>query len=149
MKNRFRIPLLLGLFIIEVILVNKCSAKAAVERDKVLNNNVEFKGYVIDFRASNNHAFGVIRLQLTESSVSVFNDTIKKGIYPYRINGGIAELYTVIPADLDYDDTFNVKSNSHEYDFESKKGHQKYIGELHIIENSSNIDFVKEKTEFK
>lgn len=102
MKNWIRFPILICLFIVMVIFINKQSEELAKERDKVLNNNVEFRGYVIDLRISNNHAFGIIQLKLTESSVNIFNDSLKNGIYPYKIVGDIAELYVV-------EDSENIK----------------------------------------
>lgn len=60
MKNWIRFPILISLFIIIVISVNINGSEDAKNRDKVLNNNVIFKGYVIDYRVSNNHRFGII-----------------------------------------------------------------------------------------
>jgi hypothetical protein len=132
-----------------VICININGAENSEKRDKVLNNNVDFKGYVIDFRTSNNHAFGVIRLQLTESSVATFNDTLKTGIYPYRINGDTAEIYTTISDGLDYYDTISVNSKSHEIEFKATKNHKKFVSELYVIEDSYNIEFVKKETQFE
>jgi hypothetical protein len=148
-KNIIKFFVLSVLFITGLLILAIISEEESLQTNKALNNNVDFKGYVIDFRTSNNHAFGVIRLQLTESSVATFNDTLKTGIYPYRINGDIAELYTTIPDGLDYYDTFKVHSNSHKFDFVSKTGHVKYTSDLFIIEDSYNIEFVKKETQFE
>lgn len=148
MKDWIRFPIMICLFIIMGICININDAENAEKRDKVLNNNIEFKGYVIDLRTSNNHAFGIIQLKLTESSVNIFNDSLKNGIYPYRIVGNIAEIYTTIPADIDYYDTISVKSKSHEINFEATKSHKKYTSELYVVEDSENIKYVKKKTLF-
>lgn len=112
-----------------------------------MNNNVIFKGYVIDYRVSNNHRFGIIQLKLTESSVNIFSDSLQNGIYPYKIFGDIAELYTTI-GDLDYNDTITVKSKSQKIIYEATREYPKYVSELNVIEDSENIKFVKKKTFF-
>jgi hypothetical protein len=142
-----QIPYLNFPIIIIVISVNINGSEDAKNRDKVLNNNVTFKGYVIDYRVSNNHRFGVIQLKLTESSVKIFNDSLQNGIYPYKIFGDIAEMYMTI-GDLDYDDTIAVKLKSQEIIYEATKDHPKYISELNVIKDSENIKFVKKKTFF-
>lgn len=149
MKNWIRFPILICVFIVLIVYSNKIEAENAEKRDSILNNDLQFKGYVVDFRTSNNHAFGLIRLKLTESSVVTFNDNLKKGIYPYRINGDIAEIYTTISDGLDYNDTISVNSKSHEIEFKETKNHKKFVSELYVIEDFDNIKFVKEKTEFQ
>lgn len=149
MKNWIRFPILICLFIVMIIYSNKIEAENTEKRDSVLNNDVQFKGYVVDFRTSNNHAFGLIRLKLTESSVNIFNDSLTTGIYPYRINGDIAEIYTTISDGLDYNDTISVNSKSHEIEFNETKNHKKFVSELYVIEDFDNIKFVKKKTEFQ
>lgn len=148
MKNALRFIILIIVFIGTIIFLSITSADEVLKRDKVLNNNVEFSGYVIDFRTSHNHAFGVIRLQVTNSSVNLFNDSLKNGIYPYKLYGDLAEIYTTIPAGLDYYDKFTVRSRSHALDFESKKDDVKYTSEIYVIESSQNIDFVRKHTQF-
>ncbi|MFC7346420.1 hypothetical protein ACFQO9_06840 [Chryseobacterium zhengzhouense] len=147
MKNWIRFPILISLFIIIVISVNINGSEDAKNRDKVLNNNVIFKGYVIDYRVSNNHRFGIIQLKLTESSVNIFSDSLQNEIYPYKIFGDIAELYTTI-GDLDYNDTITVKSKSQKIIYEATREYPKYVSELNVIEDSENIKFVKKKTFF-
>lgn len=148
MKNWIRFPILIFLFIVMIISVNITGEEAARKRDKVLNNNVSFKGYVVDYRVSNNHRFGIIQLKLTESSVNIFNDSLQSGIYPYKILGDVAEVYTTISGDLDYYDTISVKSKSEEIIYEQTKSHPKYISELNVIEDSGDIKYVKKKTLF-
>lgn len=149
MGKAFKMIILIILFIVVLLFWGIISTDEGIKRDKVLDNNVEFKGYVNDLRTSNNHRFGIIQLKLTESSVNMFIDSLENGIYPYKIIGDVAEIYTTVPADLDYNDTITVRSKSHEIEFESTKNHPKYISELHVIEYSGNIDYVKEKTLFE
>ncbi|MFL9834100.1 hypothetical protein [Chryseobacterium terrae] len=146
MKSWIRFPILICLFIVMVICININSEENTNRRNKVLNNNIEFTGYVTDLRVSNNHAFGIIQLKLTESSVNIFNDSLQSGIYPYKILGDVAEVYTTISGDLDYNDTISVKSK--EIIYEQTESHPKYISGLNVIEDSGNIKYVKKKTFF-
>ncbi|WP_295220353.1 hypothetical protein [uncultured Chryseobacterium sp.] len=149
MKKAFKMIILLILFMVVLLFLGIISTDEGIKRDKILDNSVEFKGYVNDLRTSNNHRFGIIQLKLTESSVNMFNDSLQNGIYPYKIIGDVAEIYTTLSADLDYNDTITLRSKSHEIEFESTKTHSKYISQLHVIEYSGNTDYVKEKTLFE
>lgn len=132
-----------------MLYITRTESKEVIKRDSILNNNVKFSGFVIDYKQSDNHAFGIIQLQLTNTNIKEFNKTLENKIYPYRIHENIAELYVTIPDGLQHSDVYNVDSNSHKYIFESKKRDKKYTSEIHIIEDSYNVDFVKENTIFK
>ncbi|WP_394664868.1 hypothetical protein [uncultured Chryseobacterium sp.] len=119
------------------------------QSEQYLKNNVEFEGYVTGFEQSNYHAFGVIHLKLTKSNVQKFNKTIKNNIYPYRIQGTIAELYTTIPDGLQKLDVYKVSSNTHQYTITYKSNNKSYTSDLYTIKDPYNIDFVKENTIFK
>ncbi|SIT19092.1 hypothetical protein [Chryseobacterium gambrini] len=141
--------ILLALFVVFIIYYNKSSDVAMKQSEQYLKNNVEFEGYVTGFEQSNNHAFGVIHLKLTKSNVQKFNKTIKNNIYPYRIQGTIAELYTTIPDGLQKLDVYKVSSNTHQYTITYKSNNKSYTSDLYIIKDPYNIDFVKENTIFK
>ncbi|MBT2620782.1 hypothetical protein [Chryseobacterium sp. ISL-6] len=136
-----------------VIFFKKTGAKEDIRLNNVLNNNVELNGYVTNIKQSRNHAFGIIQLRLTHSSIKEFNkslnDTVKNGIYPYRIEGSLAELYTIIPGGINEGDSVRLKScekNSHYYNVQTKQSSEGYIW---VVANSTDIDFVKENTMFK
>jgi hypothetical protein len=139
-------------FIGMVIYLNITGEEESNRINKALNNNVKFEGYIVDIKQSNNHAFGIIRLELTESSIGEFDkkikDTLKNGIYPYRIKGTQAELYTIIPDGIDEGDIVKLKSsekNCHYYNVKTKQNSEGYIW---MITNDTDIDFVKENTIF-
>ncbi len=69
--------ILLILFMVVLLFLGIISTDEGIKRDKILDNSVEFKGYVNDLRTSNNHRFGIIQLKLTESSVNMFNDSLQ------------------------------------------------------------------------
>ena len=149
MLKYLRYVVLLGFLVAVVIYYNRSSDVAMKKSSEYLHNNVEFEGYVTGFEQSDNHAFGVIHLKLTKSNTPEFNKIIKNGIYPYRINGDIAEIYTTISADLDYYDTISVNSKSHEIEFKATKSHKRYVSDLYVIEDPGNIKYVKKKTDFE
>lgn len=137
------------LFIGMIIYLKKTGTEEYAEKNKVLDNDVNFSGQVIGIKQSDNHAFGIISLQVTRSSVKDFNDKLENGIYPYRIQGNIAELYTIIPDGIQEGDIVNLKSkekNSHFYYVKTK---QKSEGYIWVITEPLDINFVKENTIFK
>lgn len=136
-----------------VIYVDRVDAEDSNRINKALNNNVKFEGYIVDIKQSRNHAFGIIRLELTESSTGEFdkkiNDTLKNGIYPYRIKGAQAELYTVIPDGIDEEDIVKLKSSEKKCHYYNVKTKQNSEGYIWMITNDTDIDFIKENTIFK
>ena len=135
-------------FIVMVLYVNSTGSKEYDEENKVMENNVSFKGFVIDIKQSNNHAFGIISLKLTESSVKEFKDSLKNGIYPYRLQGSLAELYTIIPDGINYGDSVSLKSTERNSHFYYVKTRQKSEGYIWVVTEPEDIEFVKNNTIF-
>lgn len=136
-------------FICLSIYLDKNGDEEFERKNKVLNNNINFTGYVIKINESRNHAFGIINLKLTQSNVNKFNNELPNGIYPYRIQGNIAEIYTVIPDGLNNGDIVSLKSleqNAHFYNIKTK---EKSEGLIWVVTNSTDIEFIKENTIFK
>jgi hypothetical protein len=139
-------------FIGMVIYLNITGEEESNRINKALNNNVKFEGYIVDIKQSNNHAFGIIRLELTESSIGEFDkkikDTLKNGIYPYRIKGTQAELYTIIPDGIDEGDIVKLKSSEKNSNYYNVKTKENSHGEIWMITSDTDINFVKENTIF-
>lgn len=136
------------LFFAFVVYVNLSQDKKQKEMsDKYLHNNVEFEGIVTGFQQSGNHEFGVFQLKLTKSNVQEFNDSLKEGIFPYRIKGDIAEVYASIAYYRKLNDTLKVVSNNHLIYF--NPSFSKETTDIEIITDQLNRDFVKENTVFK
>ena len=141
--------IIIAFFPLVFIFYNKSADAARKESAEYLQNNVKFEGYVTDFKQSNNHAFGVIYLKLTKNNTQSFNKIWTKGIYPYRINGDIAELYTTIPDGLQKLDSYIINSNAHVYRYTEKIDNKSFTSDLYIIVDPYDIDFVKANTLFK
>lgn len=61
-------------------------AKKTAEADKLLKNHIKFSGTVLAFDRSDNHGFGVVKMQVKTSNTKVFNNINSKyGLFPYRI----------------------------------------------------------------
>lgn len=125
----------------------KISKKELEENEALMNNNVEFEGIVTNTKVSGNHAFGIIELKLNKSNVADFNKKINEGIYPYKVEGNIAEIYCTVSIERKKGDTVKVKSNEEMvyYNF----GISKEVGDIYIVTDSNNIDFVMKNSIFK
>lgn len=142
-----RYIILLAFLVIVIIYYNRSADDAMKQSAEYLNNNVEFEGYVTHFEKSNNHAFGVLKLKLTKSNTQQFNKILTKGIYPYRINGDVAELYCTVSVERKKGDKIKLVSNEQTIYYNPEKSTEK--GSIFIIVDPYNIDFVKANTLFK
>jgi len=138
---------LLGCFVAVIIYYNKSSDTTIKQSERYLRNNIEFEGYVIGFEQSDNHAFGVIHLKLTKSNTQEFNKVIKKGIYPYRIKGDIAEVYCTVSVERKRGDIVKLISEAQTVYYNPQNSKEE--GSIFIITDPYNIDFVKKHTIFK
>jgi len=79
------------------------------ESDNLMQNGVVFTGTILNLNASKNHAFGVIKLKINNtSSLNFINSNI---IYPYQIKDSIAEVYHTITYKLHKGMIVKVDSN--------------------------------------
>lgn len=147
MLKYFKYIILLGFLVAVVIYYNKRSAIAMRQSADYLHNNIEFEGYVTGFEKSDNHAFGVIHLKLTKSNVTKFDKKIENGIYPYKIEGNIAEVYCTVSVERKKGDIVRLVSNNETIYYNPQNSNEK--GSIFIILDSYNINFVKEHTIFK
>lgn len=136
-------------FIFISLYIDRNGNEEFVRKNKVLNNNINFTGKVIQINESRNHSFGIISLKLSQSNVNYFNDKLKNGTYPYRIQENTAEIYTIIPDGLNNGDVVRLNSseqNAHYYNVKTKKKSEGYIW---VITNSTDTEFIKENSIFK
>jgi len=78
----------------------KIGSKHSRENNLLLTNHVKFSGKVISYNRSTNHAFGIIRIKVTESNTKALTDSVSKGLFPYKIKNSFAEFYGYVPASL-------------------------------------------------
>ncbi len=146
MRSFFRYLFLLMLFICMICWFNYLREKQQEKFDKYLHNNIEFEGLVTDLKRTGNHEFGIIQLKLTKSHVKYFRDSVQEGIFPYRIRGDIAELYCSVSTDRKLNDTLKVISNNRLIYFNPL--FSKEVGNIEIVVDAYNRDFVKKNTVF-
>ncbi len=146
MLKYLKYVILLAFLAVVIIYYNKSSDAEMKQSAEYLRNDVEFEGYVTGFEQLSNHAFGVIYLKLTKSNIQEFNKALKRGIYPYRIKGDVAELYCTVSVERKKGDVVKLVSNKETIYYNPQNSKE---GSIFIIIDPYNIDFVKEHTMFK
>jgi len=138
--------LLFLVFIGSILYITKKGAKEYTDTNAVLKNGVVFEGTVTDIKRSHNHGFGVLSVNVSNSNVNEFSKELKHGIYPYRIKGKKAEIYLPIYIEREIGDRIKLISDREIIYYKGKKSEDK--GEVYIITNPSDINFVKENSIF-
>ena len=146
MKDRYKFPVMLILFVLMAYQIQKCGAQK-YEIDSVeLKNNFILKGVVDSFEISNNHCFAVIYLKNFESNFNYFNPKKNKKYFPYAVKGINAEVYVkVCSTFIDEGDSIIVDSNKRTVFFKTKSSgnHQSDLnfaqGDLGFIREKSTI----------
>lgn len=136
------------LFVVFLFFVLRdCSKSSKVrteKRDSAMTNGLEFKGDVTAIHTSRNHSFGVISINIDRIDMGNFVDTaLKGGIYPYKIKGGKAELYGIIPDGIQTGDSITVISSKKKaiyYYIVSKERYEGYIG---VVVDPNDIEYAK------
>jgi hypothetical protein len=106
-----------------------------------------FEGKVVDFIASNNHSFGILYVRITKTKSTNFYKKLKKNVFPYRIEGNKAEIYCEVNDNRKKGELIKVNSNLSTIYFKSSKKDE--LGDICIIRDYIDIDFIKENTRFK
>ncbi|GAB3517335.1 hypothetical protein GCM10027442_36470 [Emticicia fontis] len=115
--------------------------------DKYLHNNIEFEGLVTDLKRTNNHSFGIMQLKLLSTNVEYFNDSVPEGIFPYRIQGDIAEVYGTVSYERKLNDTLKIVSNERRIYINSFSS--KETSDLTIIYDFNDRAFVRKNSILK
>ena len=147
MKDILRIAILLMFLLTVVMYLAKSSAKESKKRNEALKNNIVFEGLVTSFKASDNHAFGIIRLKLIHCNVKDFDNILPAGIYPYQVKDSIAELYCTVSIKRKIGDVVKVVSNNQIIYYNPATS--KEIGNLYITTSPYDMDFMKKHTIFE
>ena len=142
-----RFVILFIVFIGMVIYLSTTGTKEYTENNKILKNGVVIGGTVADIKISNNHGFGILSVNVSNSTVKEFSKKLEHGIYPYQINGNQAEIYLPIFIERQIGDSVKLDSDKQIIYYKGKKS--KDEGEVYIITEPTDIDFVKENTLFK
>lgn len=130
-----------------VIYLSKSGTKKSIEQNEFLNNGIVIEGVVTNIKRSDNHSFGILTLDIVHSNVDEFSSKLKEGIYPYQIRGKQAEIYLPIFIERNVGDSVKLISDKQIIYYKGEKS--KDEGEVYIITNPIDIDFVKEHTIFK
>ncbi|MEH3111886.1 hypothetical protein [Pedobacter terrae] len=116
------------------------------ENDKLLKNNIEFKGTLKSVKVSRNHCFAIISIDNVKSNVASFNPDLKDRYFPYSIKNGRAEIYTLLWEGIIKEIGSNVKLHSNQRKLIIEIDHKPYEFEIGITSESPDIKFIKENT---
>lgn len=130
-----------------MVYITTTGSKEYEEKNKVLKNGVIFEGTVSDIKISNNHSFGILTIDIFNSTVTDFSKKISQGMYPYQIKGNKAEVYLPVFIERQIGDSVKVDSDKQMIYYKGKKTQDQ--GEVYIITEPIDINFVKKHTMFK
>jgi len=102
------------------------------------------EGFVTDIKKSSNHGFGILTVYVSNSTVKEFSKELKQGIYPYQIKDKKAEIYLPIYVERRIGDRVKLISDRQIIYYKGEK--TKDDGEVYIITNTSDVNFVKENS---
>ncbi len=140
------IILFLG-FVGMMIYLTATGSEEYEEKNKILKNGIIFEGIVTDIKISNNHGFGILTINVLDSTVKNFSKKLDKGIFPYQIEGNQAEIYLPIFLQRQIGDSVKLVSDKQIIYYKGKKS--KDEGEVYIITETTDIDYVEKNTMFK
>lgn len=142
-----RLIIIFVLFAGLVIFLTRTGAKEYAEKNKALKNGVTFEGVVTDIKRSNNHSFGILSVNISKSNVNDFSAKPEEGIYPYQIRGTKAEIYLPVFIQRQVGDSVKLISDQGIVYYKGQKSTDK--GEVYIITEPEDINFVKQNSPFK
>ncbi|QNK62557.1 hypothetical protein H7F33_18790 [Pedobacter sp. PAMC26386] len=104
----------------------------------------------MDTKISGNHSFGVLLLKVDSVEKGKFIDTLlKQGIYPYKIRGGMAEVYTCVPYNIQKGTKVVVDSDKKTVFYHYIVENKDYKGNLLVVENPYDIEYANAHAIFK
>ena len=140
--------ILLSLFSIFIFFTYRFGAKETVKNNDLMKNNIVFSGIITNLNISNNHAFGIMTLKITETNNHLFKSSKGNEIYPYSINDSVAEVYHFIP--LEIKKGYKAVVNSNDKIISIYDGNKfLYEWEISIVSSDIDIEFVKQHTIMK
>ena len=139
--------LLISFLLIIIFWYKKSSEKEIQNSKNALSNNVIFKGKINYLKISENHAFGIIGLEITESNIKNFEKKLGKKIFPYKIRNSYAEIYATVNIERKNGEIVEVVSDSSTIYYNPQNTNE--LGDLFLISDPINIKFIKENTKIK
>lgn len=132
----------------------KCSndwdLKKAAESDRMLSNGIFIKGRITGVIESNNHAFGIISIDVDTANTRLFIDTLKDAYFPYKVKGNKAELYVSIPDGVQRGDEVKIESDKQLATYIHRRDNQTDQSNISLIlKDGVNDEFVSEHSQLK
>lgn len=149
MLKYWNIILLIILFIAIIIWRLNSNKKAQKASDDLLQTNITFTGHIAGLKASQNHNFGILYINLDKSSGNDFYKPLSDEIFPYKIKDNHGEIYTIIPDGIKVGDNIKVVSNSKTIYYFDTSGAKKTEEFIFIVTNPSDVEFVDKNSKLK
>jgi len=138
------------LFILSIIVYTwyTLSSEKYTKGDLLLTNHVRFSGRIIAYDKSTNHAYGIIKIKVTETNTKAFVDSTSSRLFPYKIKGGYAEFYGYIPVSVKVGHLILLDSDKRKLEISDNNNF--IIGsDVRISSDKDNLAFVKLHTMFR
>lgn len=145
--KKYRLIFLIFAFIVFIFYFLKISDTETNISEKTLNNTVEFEGEIKYLKKSDNHAFGIIGLEITKSNIANFNNKLNSKLFPYKIKNGHAEVYATINVDRKIGEIIKVISDSSTIYYNPKYSNEK--GSLYLISDPIKKSFIENNSKIK
>lgn len=145
--KKYRFLILLSALIIFVFYYLKISRQASEFSEKALTNNIKFEGKIKYFKRSDNHAFGIIGVELTKSNIKNFDRTINLNMFPYKIKNGYAEVYATVSVERKTGEIIKVISDSSTIFYNPSYSNE--MGSLFLISDAVNKKFIENNSEIR
>jgi len=136
-------------FICVMAIVRYFNKRDTTRKDKMLENNIYFKGKVVNIKTSTNHSFGIILISLDSTNTKEFNQPQKPNTFPYKIKNGQAELYTAVPDGISAGDIVIVNSNLQKEFYYYIKSKQSFEGALQMVGEGIDEDYINENSSLR
>ncbi len=132
----------------------KCSndwgLKKAAESDRMLSNGIFIKGRITGVIESNNHAFGIISIDVDTANTRLFTDTLKDAYFPYKVKGNKAELYVSIPDGVQKGDEVKIESDKQLATYHCQKNNRTDESDISLVlKDGVNDVFIKTHSQLR
>ncbi|WP_226065473.1 hypothetical protein [Kaistella polysaccharea] len=145
--KKYRFLILLFALIIFIFYDLKISRQTSEFSDKALTNNIKFEGKIKYLKRSDNHAFGIIGVELTKSNIKNFDRKINSNMFPYKIKNGYAEVYATVSVERKTGEIIKVISDSSTIYYNPNYSNE--MGSLFLISDPINKRFIENNSEIQ
>jgi hypothetical protein len=142
-----RFIILILIFSFVVYFINQVSKKHQIYSSEMLKNDVEFEGRITYIKTSQNHAFGIIGIEIIKSNLKKFENLKLNEYFPYKIRNNYAEIYCTVNVDRKNGEIIKIISNESTIYYNPKFSNE--IGDLHLVSDETDKKFIEKYSKIK